>query len=518
MVSEKEPLTVDTLITFYKNVLHSLDLVVEDSGVVSKQHDDKKQFLTVEDKRLVVPVQDILKNGADWNTVVAFHPLSENVYNGESEVIKKTKTLVCYRLVSTLCLLIRSLTVIAANKDLHCKLTPKQSALLEVLPNANEKTVNYFDRLIKATSITGKHKMVGIYLKRGGQYKGKIWGKVAVVNFPIMDSWEDGEESKSIFGIKSSNVVNYKGFKALFDFIIPNNRDPDYYSYGSNNQTAPYFHSLLSAYVKLATQLNNITLLFKEHIDEANEILIPLKWAKDLNRIDQFQDLIPDLEGNEGPIGGVDKEQEDTQSDGDDYIVNVEDDQSPPPLQQKPAVQFDVNESTSQKRSVQSAQPQTTSTQSGNPFMGQTAQVSNTTQAPQRDSDGVEIADLINKRSEQDRTSGIVSEYSFPQQIQPQMMRGHNVDPRLYNHMPMHDHRAQAYGVDPRMMQQSFQPTMNPYYQQQAHFHPSQQGVGMQPYYPENNLGIPNLRSQPAYNQNPHHQQTTHIPIIKRGF
>ena len=297
MTQSSKP-TVEGLMSFYTDILESLGMEVDESGLISLMVDGQKYPTAIGEKRLVLPTQQVLRN-PDWDSFVAFHPLAENVYRGESAVIKKLKKLVNFRLTTVIAHLITELSEIAADKSYHEKLTPKQNELLEYLPKANAKTVEGFTKIVNATSSEGPNRLVNIYLKHGGKYRGEDCFRVAVTSFPVREHFT--REDKTIFGVKLASKKDHKSFQDLFDYLLPDSDDLDTYSYGSRSMEAPYFDALMHAYIKVAKQLNRITWLFRRHLDDHEALMINVnQWEDNLKDLSFYFDLVPVLAGNDG--------------------------------------------------------------------------------------------------------------------------------------------------------------------------------------------------------------------------
>lgn len=297
--------TVPGLLEFYEGVLVSAGLAVDDNGLVSYAIGGLNTPTTIKDKRLVLPTREFLKEG-NWDDYIPFHPLSENIYRTESEVIKFLRNAINLRLMSSLTLLMADLVEIAADKDMHGQLIPKQSSLLTVLDKADAKTYEAFSKIINRVTPTGDRRIVSIYLKRGGKLRGEKYSRVGVVSFPITEEF-DNEDTRTIYGVKL-RVKDFQGFKNLMEYIIPDCDDLERYSYGSRSLEVPFFDSLLSAYVNVAEQINKKAKLFKKHLPNFDDIYIPLDFASELDNISGYRGLIPTLEGNDGEISIDDKE------------------------------------------------------------------------------------------------------------------------------------------------------------------------------------------------------------------
>lgn len=284
------------LLELYKSILESIGSSVDEKGLVSIVGESQNTPNEIGDKRLVLPTSDILRAG-DWRHCIAFHPMSENILRGESVVIKNLRLLMNLRLTTTAVKLASQLLGIAANTAYHGKLTPKQSEFLSAVPDASEKTVRLFDKVIQKLIIDGEYRLVSIYLKRGGTWHGSKRSRVAVVSFPIMDEFEKDE--RNIFGVTMSGKEK-ETILNLINFIFPNGNDLEEYSYGSDSQCAPYFHALLKAYVNVADRLNSITKKFKAHLDDVDELMIKTDWAAAADDLAKYRDIIPTLAGNDG--------------------------------------------------------------------------------------------------------------------------------------------------------------------------------------------------------------------------
>lgn len=307
MTQSSKP-TVETLLEFYQKLLASLHLEADHNGLVSLNLEGTAFPAVVKDmgeRRLTLPTREVLRQG-DWSNRVAFHPLAENVYRGESPVLKKLKSYVNFRLNTVAMVLLVELAEIAANKDYHEKLSPKQSGILDVLPKATDKTVKAFTKLIGGINTNSPKKLINIYLKHGGKYKGEDCSRLATVAFPVMD--EAKSDDLTVFGTKFPSRKDFGYFFALMDYILPENQVTETYSYGSRSMEAPYFDALMHAYIKVARQLNKITRLFRKHLDNPDDLLIDTKWEEELANLSTYRGLIPGLEGNDGELSIEDKE------------------------------------------------------------------------------------------------------------------------------------------------------------------------------------------------------------------
>ncbi len=296
---------LDDVLDFYSSLIGSIGLKADDDGLISANIEGVSIPSTINDKRLVLPTRTILRAG-NWEDYVAFHPLSEKVHRGESDVLKKLRTVINFRLMSILSLQIIELTELAVDKDKHATLTPRQQELLAKIPNADAKTLKDFNRIINATELVGEHRLASIYLKKGGQLRGEGYSCVGVVTFPITEFFDEPDE-KTIFGIKL-RVKDYAAFQELFDYLVPNAWSMEQYSRGSRSPDAPYLDALLSSFYSVGNQLNKTTKLFKTHFDNPKAMMMDMAWEDYMGELSELKALIPPLEGNDGPISMEERE------------------------------------------------------------------------------------------------------------------------------------------------------------------------------------------------------------------
>lgn len=290
------------LTQLYQSILASLNVKADADGLLSLEFGGKSFSATVDSKRLVLPTQERLRQGLG-DTLIAFHPLSENILRGESPVLKKFKTYVVTRLTQVIWGLLEGFTTILVDHKAHTKLTPSQKSLLLTMPDADDKTYQALEKIVEAMQENNRRKLVSVYLNRGGKLRMEKFARAAVVNFPILSEFEN--DDSTIWDVKLRKR-DFTGFEKLFEFILPNS-DSQTYSYGSNDSNAPFFDALVHAYLNVATQLNKVTTLFSKHLDHPEELLIDTSWASPEN-LDwaKYRGLIPVQEGNDGPANATD--------------------------------------------------------------------------------------------------------------------------------------------------------------------------------------------------------------------
>lgn len=288
----------DAMVGFYAAALDSLGVKCGTDGrlslVVPSEHGDIVTECMSNDKRVTLPTDELLRTG-NWEGLIAFHPLSENMLHGESEIIQFLRKIIQFKLTGVAGILMEELVVLAADKERHAEMTPTQSEFLKNVPKADEKMVKYFNTILN----NHLDQIVSIYLKRNGELAGSSYRRVASVAFPMYH--ELTTEGTKVYKTNVGSKERKAELAALFEYVFPDPTSMDDWSFGSNADVAPYFHALLSVYVKIAKHLNK---LIKRHASQLTDttlaMKVDLKWAKDLDKLSEWRDAIPPLPGNKG--------------------------------------------------------------------------------------------------------------------------------------------------------------------------------------------------------------------------
>ena len=204
------------------------------------------------------------------------------------------------------------LVELAADTARHKNLTPDQQVFLRGLPKADQKTAKAVNNVSDgdlATSLTNvldangsspKHTVLHMFLKRSGNWKGRKYKRVCIVNFPIMEA--EQTKDNTIFGVKV-RAADKPAILNLFKYILPGSDESETpYNYGSDSGIAPYFDSLVHSFLAIAKQLNVTTDLFRDHINDEmyNTLFIDTTWEDDVSDLNQFKGLMGPMDGNIG--------------------------------------------------------------------------------------------------------------------------------------------------------------------------------------------------------------------------
>lgn len=287
------------LLQFYTELLASVDITdIAGEGMLSALYNGAENPVTVGGKRLVLPTSEILRAG-NWEARTAFHPLCEKINRTESAVLKLLKDVISLRIDNTYCAIAKSLMHTAASPELHKKMGgPKAASYLKNVPNVTEKTYKVLCKILDATK-KPEYRLVNFYLKHGAVGDTGA-SRTCVVSFPIYDDLED-DEVGTVFGVKC-DAKEKKNIIALLNYIFGDAETRELYTYGSTNPEAPYFHSLINSFYKLASRSNVLVETHKKYMEDTDALMIPLDWAESLDSFALFRGMIPSLDGNEGAV------------------------------------------------------------------------------------------------------------------------------------------------------------------------------------------------------------------------
>lgn len=289
------------ILDLYKSLLKAASSVVSEDGFVSKKFGDNTDPFLVKGKRLVLPTQEHLSN-PDWKDRVVFHPLNENILRGESTVMEEFRAGLNANLHMTISMLMFSLLVLGTSASEHSKLTPDQSEFLSKVKNADEKTLENFQKLLKVMNVKQSNNVfVNIYLKRAGKVNNIAYRRAGIVTFPFYNELV-GSTNHEVYGVKL-RVKDVETFKNLFEYIFPQAATPEAYNCGSNSTVAPYLDSLMHAFMSIASPINDQITLMGSALEEVKDLMIESEWVESF---DNLEALLPEIRaipmqaGNEG--------------------------------------------------------------------------------------------------------------------------------------------------------------------------------------------------------------------------
>lgn len=251
----------EKLNSIYKAILETLDITADETGLLSSDVGP----ITVQDKRLALPTREVLSQLHDGK-LVAFHPLSENLFLGLSPVLQATRSVVMMKLSDVITTAVYVLLTIRADNTLCEKLTAGQAEKMAYLVGADDKLLANFKKLVNDVLDNSNHRAVNIVLRRGSELKGVKYSRAAHVSFPLLQEISRSEDG-TVFGVKFRKK-DLGVLRAAFELVIPNGLEEDHYSAGSNSNVAPYFSSLIKAYATVLAGTAGVTWGYRKMIEE----------------------------------------------------------------------------------------------------------------------------------------------------------------------------------------------------------------------------------------------------------
>ncbi len=283
------------IIQFYKDILSVAGLDVDKDGLTSA---GDLPFL-VKGKRLALPTETNLR--ANKDNVVIFHPLSENVLRGESDVMGKFRSALNIRLNYLFGCLAQELMALGTSVALHKELNPDQQQLLTALKDANEKTLTVLQSILKKMTFDNTSRnFINIYNKKGGVVNGKKYNRACIVSFPFYE--ELNSDSKTVFDITISKK-DRNTIISLVEFMFTSIGQPEYYSHGSYDSIAPTLDALMGSVKKLINDVNMIVSDYGKFFTDVKDYEINSDWVEsfeDLSIYNADIRMIPMQAGNEG--------------------------------------------------------------------------------------------------------------------------------------------------------------------------------------------------------------------------
>lgn len=287
-----------TILELYKEIAAFIGVKFDENGAMSQSYDGEKITVTVGGKVVHLPDNAFLK-APDWDHNIAFHPLSEQSFRGESEIMQQLRKLLVFRLNHTVSRMAELLMDLAADPSQHRKLGAKASGYLSLIPKADDKSVKALSDILDKLGSSNQRWLLGMYLKRPGKIGDQQFSRVAVFRYPILTEYSDA--NRTIFDVKL-RVDDYKGFRDFFKFLLGIQADGNYevHNFGTNEETAPYLTAVLGGGLKFAKHLNVLLKLFQKAIPEFGELMFDTSWETMIDDFERLSRELPPLEGNRG--------------------------------------------------------------------------------------------------------------------------------------------------------------------------------------------------------------------------
>lgn len=285
---------------FYKSILTVGSMVADDNGLISARVDTASVPILVGGKRLVLPTKEHISN-PDKSEIVLFHPLSENILRGESDVMAKFRNTTNIRLNYVLGVLLTEIITLSTSPKMMVGLDPDRLELLTIFKDADEKTLPMFHNLLKAMGQGNIEKcFVHFFIKKGATIHGKSHRRGAIATFPLYEELSKNESGA--YGVKIRKK-DHASLIAALEYILPNIGTKDAYSRGSLSDYAPTLDALLLGVLGIASHLNSIIEKYNDVLENIRSLSYADDWVPMLDNMNLFVNelrLLPMQSGNEG--------------------------------------------------------------------------------------------------------------------------------------------------------------------------------------------------------------------------
>jgi hypothetical protein len=280
------------LLSVYRAILDYASMAADSQGYVKNAHGDSRESILIEGKQLVLPLPEQLRN-FDSKQKIIFHPMAENIFKGESEIIQLLKKRICIKLNISTAAIIQALINIVASPDLHGRMNPQQAELFSVNMDADVKTLTNFVKIMTVGIKTKPESaFVSMYLNRGGVYRGSKHSKVSVMTFPLYEQLTKEAKVPNGISLEHLRIKDKDCITKLFQFIFPGLEMPEQYNYGADTTIAPFLDALMMGSARVASKINDIVELYKDYIDDAESVMFTSEWLDDIVNMDNLKNDI----------------------------------------------------------------------------------------------------------------------------------------------------------------------------------------------------------------------------------
>lgn len=308
---------------FYSKVLLDVGIFDADGeGMLSYHDGSTPKPVTISKRRLVLPIRNILRDG-DWTTRIPFHPLSEQLNQGPSPVLNAFKNYIVERIKGTVREMCIALMDVAIEPKRHKKLSHKAAQFLSGLTDPDQKSHDTLRKVLDAVGPEPERHLITLFLKNGGA-KGDL--RSCFVSFPILDDAHN-DDPLLMFGVKMPRKTKDKAnCVAVLEYVLGNQEERAEYSTGSADGEAPYFHSLLLTFNKLAKRLNDLIDIHEASCPQLVGFKFNLDWQGELDTFSSFAKTngpaAPALPGNRGVDSDV--ERKNAYESGEDDVGDID--------------------------------------------------------------------------------------------------------------------------------------------------------------------------------------------------
>lgn len=276
-------------------------MVVDDEGFIYVTLAGNKKPCMLEGKRLLMPYKSRFKE-FDATQHRFFHPMSESLVKGESEVLEKIRSVFLIKINYVIGRIGAGLLQLLGTPALHSGLDLTQAVLLEsIKDNFDGSAVKWSENVVLKMNKDKVPKFVDMRLRKHGMYKGKKVSRLGVVYFPFYESLNNPDSGINL------QVREVTLYKQLMEFMFDMSEQA--YCRPAETDTAPYLYVFIKSAIAIAEVANTLLETFKNHIckddEDFNECYIKLDGldlVESLSSMSLVLRHIPLQMGNDGRI------------------------------------------------------------------------------------------------------------------------------------------------------------------------------------------------------------------------
>ncbi len=271
-------------IEFYTALLESLGLTVSEGGVVLRPGKTETP-LEINGKTVVLPTKFYLDQN-EWSEVHPFHPLCEDALMGQSETLHLLNAVMRISLSTRYAALIKDILTVSTTKELQQQVAdPSVNEITMVFPDVKGGAIKSWTSVYKM--FNKNQYFSSLYINRNMEVDGKLYQRVGVPNFPIL---EENDEA-TLLGVAITKK-DTAGIRALVGKIV----EPIPKEFCSS-ASLPYFDTIIQYYIAMITRYNEIVTMYGAVIKSP---LVPTDWIETFEDIEKIRKRIPRLPGNAG--------------------------------------------------------------------------------------------------------------------------------------------------------------------------------------------------------------------------
>lgn len=292
-------------------MLESIGLVIEEDTDRVMRRLDAETLEPVEIKykhpndgmvtgELYLPTRHVLGQ-SESSAMVKFHPLSENIHRGRSEVLNKLVYLMNIHMTYVTTQLLERVELAGADVERHQHMAEPTYELIEGV-NGMQRPASrrYWKSLTKAIAkdivdSKGKHYLIKLRLKKHAKLGDTEYGRVCLVDSTVpsvFNTYDGGDDYP--FGVKPANKDSIGNAEHIYNKVLGN-----VFGVGTSKKTAPYFEVLFKGFAAACRHLNRVAEALKDY--DTAHLKTDLSWESELHDLSALANCISTaFEGNIG--------------------------------------------------------------------------------------------------------------------------------------------------------------------------------------------------------------------------